>query len=330
MRSSRGHCAARLRGDAPAQSAPPQPGYLTAEADKLESFKQALFSFLAAPKSGILTALVDLAATYTFVLRLQKSLRGSSAVPQRAAKARVASRLEFLITARAIEAQTACTVKTLIEGRVVTVQHAAPDGMTVPLINELKRIGNNLNQMILVKIMRDVIGALVQNEVTRGRWSDAIRTVPSDAYNKSEFQIWEALQIVSKDLTPAPKAEPQQGAIGPAQQGGGAAIHVGKEEAPRPVAPAPPMPPQASDVGSKSEIGSQSSVGLDGYNPHGSPQGHEIEPGANEINTPPHPWVVPRLAEMKAQQTPPPRPSLLVRVARALGFKIRPPPLAEV
>jgi hypothetical protein len=196
-------------------------------------------------------------------------------------------------------------IETLIEGRAVTVQHAASDGMTVPLINELKRIGNNLNQiahnlnckidpreMILVKIMRDVIGALVQNEVTRGRWSDAIRTVPSDAYNKSEFQILEALQIVSKDLTPAPKVEPQQGAIGPAQQGGGAAIHVGKEEAPRPVAPAPPMPPQASDVGSKSEIGSQPSIGLDGYNPHGSPQGHEIEPVANEINTPPHPWVV--------------------------------------
>ncbi len=80
--------AAKARSDAPAQSAPVEPDYLTAEADKLESFKQALFAaFLAAPKVGIPTALVDLAATYTSALRLQMSLRGFSAVPTRSVKA---------------------------------------------------------------------------------------------------------------------------------------------------------------------------------------------------------------------------------------------------
>jgi hypothetical protein len=80
--------AAKASSDAPAQSAPAEPDYLTAEADKLESFKQALFAaFLAAPKSGIPTALVDLAATYTSVLRLQMSLKGYSAVSARLTKA---------------------------------------------------------------------------------------------------------------------------------------------------------------------------------------------------------------------------------------------------
>ena len=80
--------AARARGDAPVQGAPAEPDYLMAEADKLESLKQALYAaFVAAPKAGIPTALVDLAATYTSALRLQMSLRGFSTMPARATKA---------------------------------------------------------------------------------------------------------------------------------------------------------------------------------------------------------------------------------------------------
>ena len=80
---------ARLpRSDAPASAATDEPNYLAAEADRLEGFKQALYAaFLAAPKTGIPTALVDLAATYTSALRLQLTLRGYSAMPQRTAKA---------------------------------------------------------------------------------------------------------------------------------------------------------------------------------------------------------------------------------------------------
>lgn len=78
---------ARVSG-APSHGGPPEPDYLAIEADKLESFKQALYAaFVAAPKAGIPTALVDLAATYTSALRLQLTLRGYSAVPTRAAKA---------------------------------------------------------------------------------------------------------------------------------------------------------------------------------------------------------------------------------------------------
>ena len=80
--------AAKARSDAPANAAADEPNYLAAEADRLESFKQALYAaFLAAPKTGIPTALVDLAATYTSALRLQMTLRGYSAVPTKAAKA---------------------------------------------------------------------------------------------------------------------------------------------------------------------------------------------------------------------------------------------------
>ena len=68
--------------------APAEPDHLAAEADRLEHFKQALYAALVdAPKSGIPTALVDLAATYTSALRLQMALRGYSSMPARSAKA---------------------------------------------------------------------------------------------------------------------------------------------------------------------------------------------------------------------------------------------------
>ena len=80
--------AAKARSDAPANAAADEPNYLAAEADRLESFKQALYAaFLAAPKTGIPTALVDLAATYTSALRLQLTLRSFSAVPTKSVKA---------------------------------------------------------------------------------------------------------------------------------------------------------------------------------------------------------------------------------------------------
>ncbi len=77
---------AKSRGDAPIQ--PTEPDYLTVEADKLENLKQALYAaFVAAPKAGIPTALVDLAATYTSALRLQMTLKGYSGVQARSVKA---------------------------------------------------------------------------------------------------------------------------------------------------------------------------------------------------------------------------------------------------
>ena len=80
--------AAKARVGSPASAAAGEPDYLTAEADKLEGFKQALYAaFLAAPKAGIPTALVDLAATYTSALRLQLTLRGYSVMPQKPIKA---------------------------------------------------------------------------------------------------------------------------------------------------------------------------------------------------------------------------------------------------
>jgi len=73
---------------AAAGPSPVEPDYLTAEADKLENLKQALYSaFVAAPKTGIPTALVDLAATYTSALRLQMTLKGYASVPKGSFKA---------------------------------------------------------------------------------------------------------------------------------------------------------------------------------------------------------------------------------------------------
>ena len=74
------------RGDGPIPKA--EPDYLTIEADRLEEIKQALYAaFLAAPKAGIPTGLVDFAATYTSALRLQMSLKGYSGVQARSVKA---------------------------------------------------------------------------------------------------------------------------------------------------------------------------------------------------------------------------------------------------
>ena len=80
--------AASVRGAAPAQAAPAAPTTLTAEAEKLENLKQALYAaFEAAPQDGIPTALVDLVAAYTSALRLQMSLRSSSSMPARSNRA---------------------------------------------------------------------------------------------------------------------------------------------------------------------------------------------------------------------------------------------------
>ena len=79
---------ARPRGDAMSPPGAAEPDYLAIEADKLETLKQALYAaFMAAPKAGIPTALVDLAAAYTSALRLQMSLRAYSTMPARSAKA---------------------------------------------------------------------------------------------------------------------------------------------------------------------------------------------------------------------------------------------------
>jgi hypothetical protein len=79
--------AANVRANEPLPVADEVPNYLTAEADKLENLKQALYAaFVAAPKIGIPTALVDLAATYTNALRLQMTLRGYGTMPNKSAK----------------------------------------------------------------------------------------------------------------------------------------------------------------------------------------------------------------------------------------------------
>ncbi len=60
-------------------------GHLAGETEKLESLKSALFvAFEQAPKAGIPTGLVDLVAAYTNALRLQLTLMGYRALPQRA------------------------------------------------------------------------------------------------------------------------------------------------------------------------------------------------------------------------------------------------------
>ena len=61
LRAASNADAAKARVDLPTSAAASEPDYFTAEADRLDSFKQALYAaFLAAPKSGIPTALVDL------------------------------------------------------------------------------------------------------------------------------------------------------------------------------------------------------------------------------------------------------------------------------
>lgn len=84
MRAPAEPTAARLSQGAGGAGQPIDTAYLVDETRKLESLKEALFeAFLAAPSSGIPTALVDLAATYTSALRLQLTLMGYTSSPHR-------------------------------------------------------------------------------------------------------------------------------------------------------------------------------------------------------------------------------------------------------
>ncbi len=68
----------------PSSEARPEAGPLAGETEKLESLKSALFvAFEQAPRTGIPTGLVDLVSAYTNALRLQLTLMGYRALPQR-------------------------------------------------------------------------------------------------------------------------------------------------------------------------------------------------------------------------------------------------------
>jgi len=81
-------------------------------------------------------------------------------------------------------------VEHLIENRPLKIVRSQMDELTVPLINELKRIGNNLNQIAHARnagadidpshfhtVLADIIRVICRNELTRKHYADAYTEV---------------------------------------------------------------------------------------------------------------------------------------------------------
>lgn len=90
----------------------------------------------------------------------------------------------------------------LIENRSVKVE-AASDVLPVTFINELKRLGNNLNQiahnvhvkiapeeLALTKVLTEILRALAENEMTRRRMAHAIMTADDPGFSDPDRAAW--------------------------------------------------------------------------------------------------------------------------------------------
>ena len=121
--------------------------------------------------------------------------------------------------AAAASMSRASYVEGLIENRAVKIERVATDALPVPFINELKRIGNNLNQIAhsvncnippqegaVARVMAEIMRTLAENEVARRRLADAIGQAPPAAYSSVERAAW---QSVTRQATPTPSAAPE-------------------------------------------------------------------------------------------------------------------------
>lgn len=85
-------------------------------------------------------------------------------------------------------------IEHIIENKPLRIVRGAMDELSVPLINELKRIGNNLNQIAHARnagsdvdprhfhsVLADIIRVLCRNELTRKHYADAYTEVVGSA-----------------------------------------------------------------------------------------------------------------------------------------------------
>lgn len=106
-------------------------------------------------------------------------------------------------------------VERLIEDGSVEVTRVATDAPTVALVNELKRLGNNLNQIAhttncgiapeekaVARVTGDIVRTLAASETTRRWTTDAVAAVPVTGYSLPERK---AMQTV-KEVLAVPQA----------------------------------------------------------------------------------------------------------------------------
>lgn len=123
--------------------------------------------------------------------------------------------------AKAASLSRASYLEHLIENRAVKVEQVASAAMPVPLLNELKRIGNNLNQIAhnancqippqegaLAKVLADIIAAMAANEVTRRGMKAAMGAAPAPSLTDDEIKALQKVKAVflPDDDEPPPSA----------------------------------------------------------------------------------------------------------------------------
>ena len=243
----------------------------------------------------------------------------------------------------------------LIEDRAVVVEQAANDGLPVALVNELKRLGNNLNQIAhnahcqippqereLAKVVSEIIHALAEHEVMRKRLAAVTGTQP-DAL--PEQQLKAILDRIASARTPSlgvplpTTPQPAKSAETAAQRPeikaalerlAGKRSPYDARTAPAPDAPtvAEPdeprlpkdQPPPAAPANNKTVFT--------------VPKGWVLTPEEREPEQPvmtSRPWTAPTgfdysIAAVDGQIVATPLNNLFVRIARTIWYKFSPPP----
>jgi hypothetical protein len=103
-------------------------------------------------------------------------------------------------------------VERLIEDGAVEVKHVATDAPTVALVNELKRLGNNLNQIAhnvncglcpeesaVARVTGDIVRTLAATETTRRWMKDAMAALPVTGYSQPERKVVQTVEEVLEE-----------------------------------------------------------------------------------------------------------------------------------
>ena len=189
-------------------------------------------------------------------------------------------------------------VQHLIENRAVTVEQVTASALPVPFINELKRIGNNLNQIAhnahcalkpedgaILATVEAILNHLVENEIVARRLQGAVDAGPPSALSPMAKDVWSRLRpVIKRD----------------------------DQEATQPAAPTAATDKTVFTV----------------------PQGWVLVPEVDKPLMTSRPWVAPTgfsyaVTAVDGEIVATPLDHPLVRIARTIWFKFSPPPEPE-
>lgn len=126
------------------------------------------------------------------------------------------------LTAAAAKAglSRASYVEHLIENRALKMEPAHSDALPVALINELKRIGNNLNQIAhsvhselspseatITAVVAELVRTIASNEVLHRRLTAAIEAGPPPGVSAAMSTAWQDVGNAVAELAPEPLAK---------------------------------------------------------------------------------------------------------------------------